>query len=164
MRAENLLAPQPGLDDAEAIVATNLLGPIRLTAALLPHLQKQQRATILNVSSGLGFMPMARTPTYCATKAAIHSYTLSLRAQLCKSNIEVLELIPPYVATNLMDGANNPRAMPLHKFIGEVMEILKTQPTPAEICVENVKGFRHAAENGNFDTLFARLNPPSNLP
>lgn len=159
MRAENLAVQQADLADAEAIVATNLLGPIRLTGALVPHLLKQPSATILNVSSGLGFMPMARTPTYCATKAALHSYTLSLRAQL-RGAIEVLELIPPYVATDLMDGANNPRAMPLDKFIAEVMEILKTQPTPPEICVDHVKNFRYAAENGNFDTLFARLNSP----
>ena len=99
MRPEKLLAQQPDLADAEAIVATNLLGPIRLTAALLPHLQKQPRAAIVNVSSGLAFLPMARTPTYCATKAAIHSYTLSLRCQLRSTGIEVLELIPPYVAT-----------------------------------------------------------------
>ena len=111
MRRENLLEQQPDLADTEAIVATNLLGPIRLTAALLPHLQKQPHATIMNVSSGLAFLPMANTPTYCATKAALHSYTLSLRAQLRNTRIEVLELIPPYVATNLMDGAKNPRAM-----------------------------------------------------
>jgi uncharacterized oxidoreductase len=160
MRAEKLLEQQPDLADAEAIVATNLLGPIRLTAALLPHLQQQPRATIMNVSSGLAFLPMARTPTYCATKAALHSYTLSLRAQLRSTGIEVLELIPPYVATNLMDGAGNPRAMPLDKFIAEAMEILKTQPTPPEICVENVKTLRFAAESGNFDTIFARLNAP----
>lgn len=158
MRQEKLLAQQSDLADAEAIVATNLLGPIRLTAALLPHLQKQQHATIMNVSSGLAFLPMARTPTYCATKAAIHSYTLSLRSQLRGSNIEALELIPPYVATHLMDGADNPRAMPLGKFIAEVMEILKKQPTPAEICVENVKTFRFAAEKGQFDALFSQLN------
>jgi uncharacterized oxidoreductase len=158
MRPEKLLAQQPDLADAEAIVATNLLGPIRLTAALLPHLHKQPRAVILNVSSGLAFLPLALTPTYCAAKAAIHSYTMSLRCQLRNSNIEVLELIPPYVATHLMDGADNPRAMPLSKFIAEVMEILKTQPTPPEICVENVKTLRFAAESGNFDTIFARLN------
>ncbi|MGB7266933.1 MAG: SDR family oxidoreductase [Terracidiphilus sp.] len=161
MRAEKLLAQPPDLADAEAIVATNLLGPIRLTAALLPHLEKQLRATIINVSSGLAFMPMARTPTYCATKAAIHSYTLSLRVQLRGTNIEALELIPPYVATHLMDGADNPRAMPLGKFISEVMEILMTQPTPPEICVENVKTLRFAAENGQFETILARLNPPA---
>jgi uncharacterized oxidoreductase len=160
MRAEKLLEQQPDLADAEAIVATNLLGPIRLTAALLPHLQLQPRATIINVSSGLAFLPMARTPTYCATKAALHSYTLSLRAQLRNTGIEVIELIPPYVATNLMGGADDPHAMPLDKFIAEAMEILTTQPTPPEICVENVKTLRFAAESGNFDTIFARLNAP----
>jgi uncharacterized oxidoreductase len=160
MRAENFLDQQPDLADAESIIATNLLGPIRLTAALLPHLQNQQHAAIINVSSGLAFMPRARTPTYCATKAALHSYTLSLRAQLRGTSIEVLELIPPYVATDLMDGAKNPRAMPLDKFISEAMEIFETQPMPPEICVENVKTFRFAAESGNFDTIFARFNAP----
>jgi uncharacterized oxidoreductase len=141
-----------------AIVATNLLGPIRLTAALLPHLLEQPRAAILNISSGLAFLPLALTPTYCATKAAIHSYTLSLRYQLRSTGIEVLELIPPYVATNLMSGADDPRAMPLHQFIAEVMEILKQQPTPPEICVENVKRLRFAAESGKFDQIFSGLN------
>jgi len=158
MRAEKLLAQQPDLADAEAIVATNLLGPIRLTAALLPHLQAQPHATIINVSSGLAFLPLTLTPTYCATKAAIHSYTLSLRYQLRATTTEVLELAPPYVATNLMSGASDPRAMPLDKFIAEVMEILETQPTPPEICVENVKRLRFAAESGHFDAIFEGLN------
>lgn len=158
MRAEKLLNDEPQLADAEAIVATNLLGPIRLTAALLPHLNKQPHATIMNVSSGLAFLPLALTPTYCATKAGIHSYTLSLRYQLRKTKIEVLELIPPYVATDLMNGASDPRAMPLTAFIGEVMSILKTQPTPPEICVENVRQLRFAAESGKFDNIFNGLN------
>ncbi|MGA2169314.1 MAG: SDR family NAD(P)-dependent oxidoreductase [Terracidiphilus sp.] len=158
MRPEKLLAQQPDLADAEALVTTNLLGPIRLIAALLPLLQRQPRSTILNVSSGLAFLPLALTPTYCATKAAIHSYTLSLRYQLRATQIEVLELIPPYVATHLMGGADDPRAMPLGKFIAEVMEILKTQPTPGEIVVENAKGLRFAAESGKFDAIFQGLN------
>jgi uncharacterized oxidoreductase len=158
MRAEKLLAQQPDLADAEAIVATNLLGPIRLTAALLPHLQEQPHATIMTVSSGLAFLPRTATPTYCATKAAIHSYSLSLRHQLRKTNIEVLELIPPYVQTDLMDGANDPRAMPLAEFLTEAMAIIKTQPTPAEICVERVKLLRFSAERGNFDQIFNGLN------
>jgi uncharacterized oxidoreductase len=159
MRAEKLLAPPPDLADAEAIVTTNLLGPIRLTAALLPHLQMQPHAAIINASSGLAFLPLALTPTYCATKAAIHSYTLSLRYQLRNTSIEVLELIPPYVQTDLMDSnANDPRAMPLKEFIAEVIEILKQQPTPPEICVENVKPLRFAAESGKFDQLFNGLN------
>jgi uncharacterized oxidoreductase len=158
MRAEKLLAQPSDLADAEAMVATNLLGPIRLTAALLPQLLKQSRSAIINVSSGLAFLPLAITPTYCATKAAIHSYTLTLRYQLRNTAIEVLELIPPYVATNLMSGADDPRAMPLDKFLTEVMEILKQQPTPPEICVENVKRLRFAAESGKFDQIFNGLN------
>ena len=158
MRPENLLAQPRDLADSEAIITTNLLGPIRLTAALLPHLQKQPHAAIINVSSGLAFLPLALTPTYCATKAAIHSYTESLRYQLRATKIEVLELIPPYVATNLMDGADDPRAMPLDKYIAEVMQILKTQPTPSEICVENVKALRFAAKSGRYDAVFTGLN------
>lgn len=158
MRREKLLAQQADLADAEAIVTTNLLGPIRMTAALLPLLQKQASSTIINVSSGLAFLPLVLTPTYCATKAAIHSYSLSLRYQLRATTTEVLELIPPYVATDLMDGASDSRAMPLGAFIAEVMEILKTKPTPAEICVENVKRLRFAAENGKFEAIFQGLN------
>jgi len=139
-------------------VATNLLEPIRLTAALLPHLRQQASATILNVSSGLAFVPLVYTPTYCATKAAIHSYTQSLRYQLKDTAIEVLELIPPYVQTDLMAGAEDPRAMPLDKFLAEVMEILETQPTPPEICVENVKRLRLAAENGHSEAVFNGMN------
>jgi len=158
MRLEKLQAQQDDLADAEAIVATNLLGPIRLTAALLPILRKQPYSAIINVSSGLAFVPMAPTPTYCATKAAIHSYTQSLRYQLKSTTTEVIELIPPYVATDLLGGADDPRAMPLDKFIAEVIEILKTQLAVTEICVEAVKGFRFAAENGKFDVLFQGLN------
>ncbi len=158
MRPEKLLAQQPDLADAEATVATNLLGPIRLTAALLLHLQKQAQATIMNVSSGLAFLPLTLTPTYCATKAAIHSYTQSMRYQLRDTGIEVLELIPPYVQTHLMSGADDPRAMPLKDFLAEAMGILKQQPTPAEICVENVKGLRFAAESGKFEQIFNGLN------
>jgi uncharacterized oxidoreductase len=158
MRAENLQAQPAGLADAETTIATNLLGPIRLIATLLPLLQKQPHSTIVNVSSGLAFVPMARTPAYCATKAAIHSYTQSLRYQLRSSTTEVLELIPPYVATDLMDGASDPRAMPLDQFIAEAMAIFKTEPTPAEICVERVKTLRFAAEGGNYNSVFRRLN------
>lgn len=158
MRPENLLAQQDDLADAEATVATNLLGPIRLTAALLPQLKQQPYSAIMNVSSGLAFVPLAFTPTYCATKAGIHSYTQSLRFQLKSTAIEVLELIPPYVQTHLMDGAGDPRAMPLGQFIAEVMEILKSQPTPAEICVQNVSGLRMAAEQGRYVGTFNGLN------
>jgi uncharacterized oxidoreductase len=88
----------------------------------------------------------------------MHSYSQSLRYQLRATTTEVLELIPPYVATDLMGGASDPRAMPLGKFIAEVMEIFKIQPTPAEICVENVEPLRFAAETGKFDAIFEGLN------
>ncbi len=160
MRAENLTGQSIEIADSEDIIATNLLGPIRLTAALLPLLRRQSRSTILMVSSGLAFIPLAMTPTYCATKAAIHSYSQSLREQLRNSTTEVLELIPPYVATDLMGVRQvpDPRAMPLGEFIAEVMQILRTQPTPAEICVERVKGFRFAEKNGQYENLFRGLN------
>jgi uncharacterized oxidoreductase len=158
MRFEMLRAQPADLAGAEAIVTTNLLGPIRLTAALLPLLENQPYSAIMNVTSGLAFVPMAPTPTYCATKAALHSYTESLRYQLRESTIEVIELIPPYVATHLLNGAADPRAMPLDKFIAEVMEILKTQPAVTEICVENVKRLRFAAGSGHYDSIFRGLN------
>ncbi len=131
---------------------------MRLTARLLPHLRQQPCSVIMNVSSGLAFVPLVTTPTYCATKAALHSYTQSLRFQLKGATTEVLELIPPYVATHLMNGAYDPRAMPLDKYIAEVMEILKAQPAITEICVENVKRLRFAAESGHYDAVFNGLN------
>jgi uncharacterized oxidoreductase len=160
MRPENVLSQTDDLADAEATITTNLLGPLRLTAALLPLLRRQPRSTIMTVSSGLAFLPLAMTPTYCATKAAIHSYTLSLRFQLKGTTTEVLELIPPYVATQLMgqQQSTDPRAMPLKDFIAEVMAILKTQPSATEICVERVNPLRFAAENGKFEAVFQGLN------
>ena len=148
-----------GSEIAEQIIAINLLGPIRLTAALLPLLRQQKQSTIMTVSSGLAFVPLAPTPTYCATKAAIHSYTQSLRYQLKDTTTEVVELIPPYVATELMgSSAGDPRAMPLNTFIVEVMGILMTQPEVQEICVENVNRLRFAAERGQYDAVFKGLN------
>jgi uncharacterized oxidoreductase len=150
MRPENLRAQAADVADAEAMIATNLLGPLRLTAALLPHLEQQPHATVMTVSSGLAFLPLAMTPTYCATKAAIHSYTQSLRYQLKDTAVEVIELVPPYVQTTLMGDhqANDARAMPLDEFIAEVMEILNTQPAASEIRVKRVFPLRFAAEDG----------------
>lgn len=159
MRAEKLAAQPSDLTDMEATIATNLLGPFRLTAKLLPHLQKQPQSTLINVSSGLAFVPLTLTPTYSATKAALHSYTQALRFQLKGSTTQVIELIPPAVATELMPGGStNPHAMPLDAYIAESMSLLKSQPTADEICVEGVKFLRFAAESGQYDTVFSRLN------
>jgi uncharacterized oxidoreductase len=162
MRLENLLTQSADGADAEAIIATNLLGPIRLTAALLPHLLKQPHAAIMTVSSGLAFLPMAMTPTYNATKAAIHSYSQALRYQLKSTNVEVIEIIPPYVQTELMGSrqAADPRAMPLNDYLAETIEILKTQPNATEILVERVKPLRFAELNGKekYDAFFQQFN------
>jgi uncharacterized oxidoreductase len=158
MRPEDLKSPI--LADAEAIIATNLLGPMRLNAALIRLLLRQTHATVITVSSGLAFVPLAATPTYCATKAAIHSWTQSLRHQLRGTNVEVLEIIPPYVQTELLSEsqASDPRAMPLKDYIAETIDILKTHPAPPEICVKRVEFLSRAAENGKYDEAFNTLN------
>ena len=160
MRSEKFLVQPIDPVVAEATIATNLLGPIRLTAALLPLLVAKPQAAIMTVSSGLAFMPMAMTPTYCATKAAIHSYTQSLRYQLRDTSVQVLELIPPYVQTELTGPrqASDPNAMPLKDFIAETVSILKTSPDATEICVERVKPMRFAEANGTYDAFFKNFN------
>ncbi|MGO4175223.1 SDR family oxidoreductase [Bosea sp. TAF32] len=159
MKPENVPAAD-NLAIAEETITTNLLGPIRLTAALLPHLMKQPSATILTVSSGLGFVPLAVTPTYSATKAAIHSWSISLREQLKNTSIGVIEIAPPYVQTELMGAqqAVDPAAMPLADFIAEVMMILEARPDAAEVIVERCKPLRYAEATGSFDRVFAALN------
>jgi uncharacterized oxidoreductase len=161
MRPEKLLE-QHDAADAEATIATNLLGPIRLNTALLPVLRQQAKSTIMTVSSGLAFIPLSLTPTYCATKAAIHSYSQSLRYQLRSTNIEVIELVPPYVQTELMGSAQaaDPRAMPLQEFLDEVISILKANPNAREILVERVKPLRFAEEGGpeKYEAFFKNFN------
>ncbi|MFF2320837.1 SDR family oxidoreductase [Agrobacterium sp. NPDC058088] len=160
MRPEDIAAAPDYLDTAEETIATNLLAPIRLTAALLPHFLKQPAATVLTVSSGLAFVPMVVTPTYSATKSAIHAYSVALREQLKETSVEVIEIVPPYVQTTLMgEGqASDERAMPLNAFISEVMDILENRPDEKEVVVERCKPLRFAAQNRNFDQVFAMIN------
>jgi len=149
------------LSIAEDTIATNLLGPIRLTAALLPHLLAQPSATVLTVSSGLAFVPKASTPTYSATKAAIHSYSQSLRYQLRKTSVEVIEIAPPYVQTYLQGAhqASDPNAMPLADYIAETMTLLAGQPENGEVLVQRVHRQRFAEQTGNAATVFGFINP-----
>jgi uncharacterized oxidoreductase len=158
MRSERL-GSRRDLADAEATVITNLLGPIRLTNALVDHLARQANAAVVNVSSGLAFVPLVAAPTYSATKAALHSYTQSLREQL-KGKIEVIELIPPGVQTDLTPGqATREGYLPLADYIDEVMELFQQRPTPAEISVQRVKFLRDAEAEGRFDQTLAAINP-----
>jgi uncharacterized oxidoreductase len=160
MKPENLKAGMKDLVVAEQTIATNLLGPLRLTAALLPTLLAQPEATIMTVSSGLAFVPIATNATYCATKAAIHSWTQSLRYQLRDTSVEVLEIAPPYVQTELT-GAHqltDPNAMPLGEFLQETMELLKNPPVSGEILVKRVHPQRFAEHEGKYDELYAQRN------
>ncbi|HZW15734.1 MAG TPA: SDR family NAD(P)-dependent oxidoreductase [Brevundimonas sp.] len=143
---------------AEQTVAINLLGPIRLTAALLPHLTRQASATVVTVSSGLAFVPLAATPTYSATKAAIHSWSQSLRHQLKDTSVAVIEWAPPAVATDLMPGhAENPSSMPLAEFTAESLALFEAGGTD-EILVERVKFLSGAEARGEYDSVFQALN------
>jgi uncharacterized oxidoreductase len=161
MRPENLLSGDD-LATAEATISTNLLGAIRLTTALLPNILKQPDGAVLTISSGLAFTPLHLTPTYCATKAAIHSFSQSLRYQLRNTKVSVVEIIPGYVQTGLMGQAQaeDPRAMPLADFISETMNIIRTQPDVAEVIVEKVKFLRFAEQGGpeKYNAFFKSFN------
>jgi uncharacterized oxidoreductase len=149
-------------DIEEETVLTNLLGPMRLTDALLPHFLQQTSAAIITVTSGLAYVPLAMTPTYCATKAAIHSYTQSLRYQLKGSSVEVKELVPPYLRTHLMGErqSKDEFAMPLEEFLSEVMQILTENPEAEEILVKRVLPQRQAADQGQekYREFFHQMN------
>ena len=136
------------LSSAEDTVVTNLLGPIRLIDALVGHLAAQADSAIINVTSGLAFVPFPKAPTYSATKAALHSYTQALRVQL-EGKVELIELAPPAVRTELTPGQSTRDAyMPLDAFADEVMALFAETPTPAEILVRNVLPLRHAEAEG----------------
>lgn len=159
MRVEDWTTPAGFLATAEATVTTNLLGPIRLIAAFIDHLLAQPDATILTVSSGLAFVPLAVTPTYNATKAGIHLLSESIRLQLADTTVKVLELEPPSVATDLMPGQKESSfAMPLDDFADQVVGLIETQPEAKEIQVDNVKFLRYGEARGDYDQVVATLN------
>ncbi|SEN08792.1 uncharacterized oxidoreductase [Sphingomonas gellani] len=157
MRFESLDAARD-LGDAETTIATNLLGPIRLIDAFVDHLVQQPGAAIVNVTSGLAFVPLVAAPTYSATKAALHSYTLSLRSAL-KDKVEVIELAPPGVQTELTPGQEDrPGYQPLAEFVDEVMALFAEQPTPEEILVQRVRPLRFAEASGDYQHTLEQLN------
>ncbi|QLF94953.1 SDR family NAD(P)-dependent oxidoreductase [Pseudomonas sp. ABC1] len=157
MRYDNL-GTHSDLRDAEAQISTNLLGPIRLTNALIEHLKSQPAPAILNVSSGLAFVPRADAAIYSATKAAIHIYTVGLRHQLA-GRVKVMELVAPAIQTELTPGQSVREGyMPLAAFIDEVMALLVEQPVPDEIVVERARVQRWAEREGRVEQVFARIN------
>ncbi|MEV6410815.1 SDR family NAD(P)-dependent oxidoreductase [Kribbella sp. NPDC051718] len=158
MRPENLLDPSH-VETAEATITTNLLGTIRTIATFTPWLATKPDATILTVSSGLAFVPLSYTPTYNATKAAIHSYTQTLRLQLAGTGIQVIELIPPSVRTALMPGQETAdHAQPLDEYLTDTIDILLTEPDVTEVVIDRVKFLRNAEPEGRLPETIAALN------
>jgi len=159
MRVEDLCEPESFLASAEAVVTTNVLGPIRLIAAFIRHLRAQPDATIVTVSSGLAFAPLAATPSYNASKAAIHMLSESIRLQLAGTNVKIVELEPPSVRTELLPGQQDSEfAMPLGEFVAEVVALLESQPDAKEIQVERVKFLRYGEARGDYDQVVGTLN------
>lgn len=147
--------PSGPIDDkvAQSILTTNLLGPIRLTSGLIEHLKAQPRSTIINNTSVLAYVPLAGNAVYSASKAALHSYTLSQRFMLRDTSVRVQEIAPPWVDTDLIAKSGDPRAMPLGDFIAETMSKLGSDDE--EIVVDAIKAIRdnpgsgeHAMVNG----------------
>ncbi|OYW34739.1 MAG: short-chain dehydrogenase [Rhizobiales bacterium 12-66-7] len=140
--------PSGAIDDAVArrIIDTNLLGPIRLTSALIGHLKQQPRAAIIHNTSVLAYVPIATNAVYSASKAALHSYALSQRFMLRDTGVAVQEIAPPWVDTDLISKRGDPRAMPLDIFIERTMAGLATDA--AEVIVDEIRGLRDNPGSG----------------
>ncbi len=134
---------------------TNFFGTVRMTSALIEHLKRQESATVLNVSSVLGYVPMAFAALYSATKAGIHAYSMGLRYRLRGTSVQVLEIVPPWVQTDLLNSSEEPRAMPLKPFIEQTIEALRT--SDSEVLVEIAKPFR-ANPGVNEAAFFHQMN------
>jgi len=145
----------------ETTIATNLLGTIRVIDAFTPHLLGHGSGTILTVTSGIAYLPFPLMPSYGASKAGVHAYTESLRAQLAGTGIEVAELVPPAVATAGQEKVN-PAALPLAAYLDEVMELLAEQPTSHEILVQGVLMHRWAERDGTYTELVKRRSQSLN--
>ncbi|GAB2634313.1 SDR family oxidoreductase [Kribbella swartbergensis] len=157
MREEDLRDPGH-LAASEQIIDINLLGTIRTLTAFTPYLLTKPDAVIMTVSSGLAFVPLVATPTYNATKAAVHSYTQSLRIQLAGTGVQVIELVPPAVQTGLLNGVPDPRWMPLDEFADEAVKLLQDHPDADEILVNRVRFLRDAERENRYAATVTTLN------
>lgn len=151
---------KPGfLEAAERIVNTNILGPLRLVSAFTEHLQSRPRATIITVSSGLAHTPLRITPSYNGSKAFIHLFSESIRLQLAGTGVQVIELCPPGLRTDLMPGQSQVEAfLPLEDYVSETMSLLAKNPDATEILVERVKPLRYSEVNGAYEQTIALVN------
>ena len=136
-------------------ISINLDAPIHLSLLFVQHFMKQKNSAIINITSGLAFVPMASAPIYCATKAGLHSFTLSLRHQLSKSPIEVIEVIPPAVQTDLGGPGLHDFGTPLNEFADDVFSKLKKGEN------EIAYGFAEKSRNSSreeLEVVFKRMN------
>ena len=146
-----------------AEIDTNLVAPIHLSSLFVQHFSTKEQAAIINISSGLAFSPLAFMPVYCATKAAIHSLTLSLRYQLRNTPVKVFEIAPPAVDTELghdrrEDKTQSHGGMPIAEFIAAAMEIIKNDELEGAIgTAKNTREKREAI----FELMNARI--PGNV-
>ncbi|MFF7865531.1 SDR family oxidoreductase [Streptomyces qaidamensis] len=157
MLRENLLDPAD-LPVAEDHVTVNLLGTIRMTYAFLPLLAGKDDAVVMNVSSALAFVPYPSTPTYSATKAALHSFSESLRIQLAGAGAQVIEVVPPGVRTTLLGQQDNDHAMPLDDFLTQALDLLREKPDANELVVEGARFIRDAVATGSYDNVLAMIS------
>lgn len=139
---------------AETTVAVNLLGTIRVVDAFTPHLIGRGGGHVVTVSSGIAFLPFPLMPSYGASKAGVHAYTESLRAQLAGTGVDVSELVPPAVATAGQEKVN-PAALPLDVYLDEVVDLLSQDPTPDEVVVQAAQRLRWAERDGTYADLLA---------
>jgi uncharacterized oxidoreductase len=144
-------------------INTNLLGVIRVAAAFVPHLMARDNAVLVNVSSGLAFVPLAGQPVYCATKAAVHSLCMTMRRQLRDSGVRVVELIPPWVETELggmheiAQNRTERGPMPLDAFIEEAIKALATGAD--ELPIAHARNLAAAACLDSVQRAFGAMNP-----
>ncbi len=161
-RAEDMASPAWRADDAQAMVQTNILGVLRVAATVLPFLKSQPQATFMATSSALAFVPRADYPAYCASKAFLHSWLQSLRHQMKPFQMEVLELSPPYVRTELTGAAQaaDARAMPVDEYVAQALRMLEAGRIPrGELILEPDMARRWAERDGRYDVVFAGMNP-----
>jgi uncharacterized oxidoreductase len=150
------LQEKPAWEIMDQELAINLEAPIHLSTLFIPHLLKQERAAIVNITSGLAFVPLARVPVYCATKAAMRSFTLSMRHQLAGTPIEVIEIIPPAVDTDLGGKGLHTFGVPLDEFADAVAAQLEKGSTEVKYGLSEELS---QATQGQVEAIFRHMNP-----
>ncbi|MDB5102884.1 MAG: family NAD(P)-dependent oxidoreductase [Fibrobacteres bacterium] len=151
------LASSPSVEAIRNELIINLEAPIHLSTLFIPHFLKQKEAAIVNVTSGLSFSPLAMVPVYSATKAALHSFTLSLRHQLKGTPVSVVEVIPPAVDTDLGGVGLHKFGAPIDEFADSIWEQLKDG---AEEAAYGMAAEASWASRDQLDTMFERMNQP----